>query len=158
MESPTKAVSEHKRSNSEIMNSTAGTVNGQKANLNFLSSTKREDFWINQITTPFTHPTHLENPGPGKYNHEKRKDDIKARILTEETVHIPFGASAERDCNRKAKKHQSPGPGAYIDPNNPVFSSVSQPLLKFSSDRTFAEAHGIKLGPFGSNQDRFQKH
>ena len=30
-------------------------------------------------------------------------------------------------------------------------------MLKFSSDRTFAEAHGIKLGGFGTNQKRFEK-
>lgn len=45
-----------------------------------------------------------------------------------------------------------PGPGSYIDINNPHNSSVSKPLLKFSSDRSFAEAHGIKLGAFGSNK------
>lgn len=50
-----------------------------------------------------------------------------------------------------------PGPGTYIDINNPQNSSVSKPLLKFSSDRTFAEAHGIKLGAFGSNAKRFDK-
>ena len=50
-----------------------------------------------------------------------------------------------------------PGPGTYIDINNPLFSSVSKPLLKFSSDRTFAEAHGIKLGAFGTNSKRFDK-
>ena len=33
---------------------------------------------------------------------------------------------------------------------------MSKPLLKFSSDRTFAEAHGIKLGAFGSNSKRFE--
>jgi len=33
---------------------------------------------------------------------------------------------------------------------------VAKPLLKFSSDRTFAEAHGIKLGAFGSNTKRFE--
>lgn len=30
-------------------------------------------------------------------------------------------------------------------------------MLKFSSDRTFAEAHGIKLGAFGTNSKRFEK-
>lgn len=50
-----------------------------------------------------------------------------------------------------------PGPGAYIDINNPQNSSVTKPMLKFSSDRTFAEAHGIKLGAFGSNAKRFEK-
>lgn len=44
-----------------------------------------------------------------------------------------------------------PGPGAYIDISNPLHSSVCKPLLKFSSDRSFVEAHGIKTGAFGSN-------
>lgn len=29
-------------------------------------------------------------------------------------------------------------------------------MLKFKNDRTFAEAHGIKVGPFGSNVARFE--
>jgi hypothetical protein len=99
----------------------------------------------------------MENPGPGKYNFEKKKDDIKAKILLEEAVSVPFGSSEERTCNKKPNKNQIPGPGTYIDINNPQFSSVSKPLLKFSSDRTFAEAHGIKLGAFGSNTKRFEK-
>lgn len=137
----------------------SGIIGANKTNQNFLSTTKREkDFWINKIDTPYTHPTHLLNPGPGKYNHEKKKDDIKTRILMEETVRVPFGSSEERPCLRKPMAKQPvPGPGTYIDINNPLFSSVSKPLLKFSSDRTFAEAHGIKLGAFGSNTKRFEK-
>jgi hypothetical protein len=97
------------------------------------------------------------NPGPGKYNFEKKKDDIKSRLLVEETVHVPFGSSEERGCLKKSSlKQHNPGPGTYIDINNPLFSSVSKPLLKFSSDRTFAEAHGIKLGAFGTNSKRFE--
>lgn len=113
---------------------------------------------MNKIETPYTHPTNMLNPGPGKYNHEKKKDDIKTRLLVEETVHVPFGSSEERGCMKKTVvKQPVPGPGAYIDINNPLFSSVSKPLLKFSSDRTFAEAHGIKLGAFGTNSKRFDK-
>jgi len=98
------------------------------------------------------------NPGPGKYNHEKKKDDIKTRILMEETVHVPFGSSEERGCFKKPPTKQNlPGPGTYIDIFNPLNSSVSKPLLKFSSDRTFAEAHGIKLGAFGTNSKRFDR-
>lgn len=142
-----------------MMNSSSYPSGGVKANQNFLSSTKREkDFWINRIETPYTHPTSMLNPGPGKYNHEKKKDDIKTRLLVEETVHVPFGSSEERGCMKKTVvKQPVPGPGSYIDINNPLFSSVSKPLLKFSSDRTFAEAHGIKLGAFGTNSKRFEK-
>ena len=154
----------HRRTNSEsgINESLVGSNGmggGNRTNQNFLTNTKREkDFWINKIETPYTHPTSMLNPGPGKYNHEKKKDDIKSRILMEETVHIPFGSSDERACMKKpATKQTVPGPGTYIDINNPLFSSVSKPLLKFSSDRTFAEAHGIKLGAFGTNSKRFDK-
>lgn len=157
-------IGDHKRSNSDSgineseMNASSMT-NANKTNQNFMSTTKREkDFWINRIDTPYTHPTSMLNPGPGKYNHEKKKDDIKTRILMEETVHVPFGSSEERPCMRKpVPKQPVPGPGTYIDINNPLNSSVSKPLLKFSSDRTFAEAHGIKLGAFGSNTKRFEK-
>ena len=141
------------------MNTSSFPGGGIKANQNFLSTTKREkDFWVNRIETPYTHPTHMLNPGPGKYNHEKKKDDIKTRLLVEDTVHVPFGSSEERACMRKnVAKQPNPGPGTYIDINNPLYSSVSKPLLKFSSDRTFAEAHGIKLGAFGTNSKRFEK-
>lgn len=142
---------DHRRSSSD-----SGAPNG-KGNQNFLSTTKREDHWINRMDAPYTHPTNFQNPGPGKYNHEKKKDDIKAKILLEETVHIPFGTSEERACNKPHPKTLVPGPGTYIDPLNPHNSSVAKPLLKFSSDRTFAEAHGIKLGAFGSNAKRFDR-
>lgn len=46
-----------------------------------MSTTKRDDFWKNKIETPFTKATSEENPGPGKYNLEKKKDDIKTKIL-----------------------------------------------------------------------------
>ena len=72
------------------------------------------------METPYTHPTNFKNPGPGKYNHEKSKiDDIKTKILLEETVHIPFGVSEERPCNKKQARSVVPGPGTYIDISNP---------------------------------------
>jgi hypothetical protein len=57
---------------------------------------------LNSITTPYTHPTTFENPGPGKYNIEKsKKDDIKTKVLLEETVKVPFLTGAERECNKR---------------------------------------------------------
>lgn len=67
----------------------------------------------------------------------------------------PFNSTNERECNKKKAASNVPGPGTYIDINNPMHSSVCKPLLKFSSDRSFAEAHGIKIGAFGSNSLRF---
>jgi hypothetical protein len=52
-----------------------------------MSTTTRGDFWRNEITAPFTKQTYLGNPGPGQYPIGKKKgDDIKSRLLQEETV------------------------------------------------------------------------
>jgi hypothetical protein len=85
--------------------------NNSDANIqNFQSTTKREGFWDNNISAPYTKPTFVkEVPGPGKYNHEKNKDDLRAKIVEE--VSIPFSASGERDCLKKLNKTQQPGPG-----------------------------------------------
>jgi hypothetical protein len=55
------------------------------------------------MKTPFTHPTNFQNPGPGKYHQDKKKDDIRAKILNAENL-PPFGAGAERECNKKPSK------------------------------------------------------
>ena len=73
---------------------------------------------MNKIETPFTHSTAFQNPGPGKYDHSKKKNDIRTKII-EESSNIPFGTGAERACNKKQLKSQIPGPGTYIDINNP---------------------------------------
>jgi hypothetical protein len=54
-----------------------------------LSSTKREGFWDNKIETPYT-KSYSGGPGPGKYDLDKKADDIKSKIIQEEAVHVPF--------------------------------------------------------------------
>ena len=76
------------------MNSTLGDSKfegsqGGRPNSNgfFLSTTARGDFWKNDPSAPFTQQTYMQNPGPDKYPVEKKKgDDIKSRLLQEETV------------------------------------------------------------------------
>jgi len=63
------------------------------------------------------------NPGPGKYDHEKKKDDIKNKIVMDEAVQPPFNSSDDRTCNKKTKV-ANPGPGSYIDINNPLHCSM----------------------------------
>jgi hypothetical protein len=75
----------------------------------------------------------------------------------EETVHVPFGSSNEREVNKKFKTF-GPGPGTYIDINNPNNSSICKSLNKIKEDRTLAESQGIKIGAFGSTQARFDKN
>lgn len=119
-----------------------------------MSTTQRQDFWRNDIVTPYTKQTYQTNPGPGQYTLGKKKDDdIKSRLLVEETVQVPFGHAAERACNKK-NKVQGPGPGQYIDISNPLNSSVCKGLNKIREDRTLAESQGVKLGVFGSTTTR----
>ena len=51
-------------------------------------------------------------------------------------------------------KAPNPGPGAYIDINNPNNSSICKSLAKIREDRSLAESQGVKLGIFGSNTAR----
>jgi hypothetical protein len=117
-----------------------------------LNTTHRVDFWSNEIETPYTKQTFMKNPGPGSYNLGKKKgDDIKSKLLMEETVHVPFGSSNEREVNKKFKT-TGPGPGTYIDINNPNNSSICKSLNKSKDDRALVESQGIKIGAFGSTQ------
>ena len=73
--------------------------------------------------------------------------------MQEETVTVPFGASDDRPCNKQIKA-PNPGPGSYIDVNNPNYSSVCKSLSKIQEDRQLAQSQGVKLGAFGSTTDR----
>lgn len=63
------------------------------------------------MEAPYSKPSNIENPGPGKYDHEQKKNDIKSKIINEETVKVPFNSSEVRDINKKVDKQQVPGPG-----------------------------------------------
>jgi len=84
---------------------------------------------------------------------KKKGDDIKSRLLQEETVQVAFNQQEERNCNKNMKA-PNPGPGAYIDINNPNNSSICKGLSKIREDRTLAESQGVKIGVFGSNTAR----
>ncbi len=99
----------------------------------------RGDFWKNELNAPYTKQTYLQTPGPGQYPLNKKKDDIKTRLLQEETVQVAFCQQEERDCNKDLKT-VNPGPGAYIDINNPNNSSICKSLAKIREDRTLAES------------------
>ena len=135
----------------------ATSTTSGKQNLNpFMSTTQRGDFWKNELNAPFTKQTYLGNPGPGQYAVGKKKgEDIKSRLLQEETVQVAFNQQEERDCNKDVKA-PNPGPGSYIDINNPNNSSICKSLAKIKEDRTLAESQGVKLGVFGSNTSRFE--
>lgn len=77
--------------------------------------------------------------------------------MNEEAVHVAFNSSDVRDIN-KTLKSPNPGPGTYININNPHHCAFkSSGNLVANDDRNFQEEQGVKLGPFGSNQERFYK-
>ena len=71
-------------------------------------------------------------------------------------MHVPFNCSDERGCNKKVRT-VAPGPGTYIDINNPNNSSICKSLNKIKEDRSLAESQGVKLGAFGTTCGRFDK-
>lgn len=52
----------------------------------FMSKTARGRFWQHDEKAPYTRQTFSTVVGPGQYDHEKKKDNIKNKILIEETV------------------------------------------------------------------------
>lgn len=82
----------------------------------------------------------MNTPGPQHYQANKKKgEDIKSKLLVEETMNVAFNQTAERECNKKVKS-ANPGPGTYIDINNPNNSSICKSLNKIKEDRTLAES------------------
>ena len=75
--------------------------------------------------------------------------------MAEEAVHAAFNSSDDRPCNKKVKAPH-PGPGTYIDITNPMHCSMKTQVQNWNKEeRTQQEEQGIKLGPFGTNTNRF---
>ena len=95
--------------------------------------------------------------GPGHYDHEKKKDDLRNKVIAEEAVHPAFSSTQLREFQKKTKT-VAPGPGTYIDINNPLHCSFRTQVANLNrEERHQQEEQGIKLGPFGANKDRFFK-
>ena len=102
----------HRRTNSEsgINESLVGSNGmggGNRTNQNFLTNTKREkDFWINKIETPYTHPTSMLNPGPGKY------DTVPVESPRSHAMApgFAFQLGPKDSTHQNVLKNQSPGP------------------------------------------------
>lgn len=79
-----------------VSNTAASTDNNSSTlttdNLNpFYSKTTRGDMWMADRDAPYTRQSYAKNPAPNVYFDQKKKDDVKARLLAEETISVPFG-------------------------------------------------------------------
>jgi len=66
----------------------------------------------------------------------------------------PFNCSAARQL--KSNIRPGPGPGAYIDVNNPHYSSVSHKLVGYLNEKIRAYKKGVSFQCFGTNVERFK--
>ncbi|KAJ0401561.1 hypothetical protein ATCC90586_002869 [Pythium insidiosum] len=83
----------------------------------FGSTSQRTDL-LSQLSAPFSSPTFLATPGPGKYTQRTAAHSLhisrasRSRSFREQQ-HIGFASATQRYCLSKPKPSSSPGPGAY---------------------------------------------
>lgn len=85
--------------------------------------------WRADISAPYTKQTYNSTPAPNAYFDNKKKDDIKARLLAEEVQVVSFGSRDNRPCNKPIKAPY-PGPGNYINIFDAKNSSVGNKTIK----------------------------
>ncbi|KAE9337542.1 hypothetical protein PR003_g11957 [Phytophthora rubi] len=86
----------------------------------FGSTTGRTEL-TSQVTAPFSHPTYITTPGPGKYGSASRYAGSKQLGRKTSGASIPhyradgvgFSCATERPCLAPTKAPPAPGPGAY---------------------------------------------
>lgn len=86
----------------------------------FGSTTGRTDL-VSHITTPFSHPTYMTTPGPGRYGVARTNNSSQQLGTNLSGASIPhhrpdgmgFSCVTERPCLVNAKTPAAPGPGTY---------------------------------------------
>ena len=150
---------------SETVTPGPGTYDKQRSlssdtpDLNFLSTTERQG-WDNDISQPFTRATNrVLGPGPCAYQRDAKQRSPYNKHSVEPIRNTAFNSSQARVTSMHVRNLSSPGPGQYIDPNDPGQSSVTHKLVKYSREKDVADSlGGQKSAPFGSDQkDRFEK-
>jgi len=97
-------------------------------------------------------------PGPGHYNIDRKDMRTAKPQKIFDKIEVGFSSTTERGLLKSSNsKKNEIGPGAYIDVNNPIHSSVCKSLLKYAVDRGIMMAHGLDAKPFGIGGKRFEK-
>jgi hypothetical protein len=125
--------------------------------MGFLTATKRGGQWLNSVDNPYTKQYDKLQPTFAHILDEKRKKvDLirsKRKIIDKSVLKsAPFNIQASRNFEY-ASKTLGPGPGSYIDINNPKYSSVlhkhTENIQSTSTKKTNLQSN------FGSSIDRF---
>lgn len=122
-----------------------------------MTATKREGQWLNSVENPYSKQYGKLQPTFAKILDEKRKkvDLIRNKRKIKDKSDLktaPFNIQANRDFDY-ASKTLGPGPGSYIDINDPKYSSV---LHKHADviKTSFMKKSNVRSN-FGTNIDRF---
>ena len=100
--------------------------------------------WEADIRAPFTKQTNRTTPAPTAYFNSKKQDDIRKRLLNEQTHQVPFGTSEDRPF-KKELPERAPGPGTY-------FSQTSTQVSTKAPE--YADTEKLKIDQVGSNAER----
>lgn len=97
--------------------------------IGFMTATKREGQWLNSVEAPYTKQYYKIQPKLSELFKEKQKriDKIRSKNIkksrNQKIKSPPFNTQANRSFE-KSHKRLGPGPGSYIDINDPKHSSV----------------------------------
>jgi hypothetical protein len=90
-------------------------------------------------------------PGPAFYFNKLPVDNFKDRLLKQHKLQVPFGSfqPCAWQTNPEQQKGHVPGPGAYIDINDPLYSSVTKSLYKLKQKTEWQGVIGNQTLAFG---------
>ena len=125
-----------------------------------MSATKREGQWLNQIDNPYTKQYNKLRPTFAMQIQEKQQRIEEIRLKKKNgsknnIVNAPFNIQASRNYDYAADT-LGPGPGSYIDVNDPKYSSVNNKNIPYGNPQVAALKKTIIPNNFGSNIDRFE--
>lgn len=128
--------------------------------LGFMSETEREGQWLNSVDNPYTKQYNKLKPNISQLLYEKQKRiekirDKRVKTDKQASKSIPFNTQATREFDYTGDA-LGPGPGTYIDVNNPKYSSVLNKSIQYGTSHDSIMKKATNPSNFGSNIDRFE--
>ena len=125
----------------------------------FMSATKREGQWLNKIDNPYTKQYSKLRPTFAMLLQEKQQriEEIRGKKKQgskNNIVNAPFNIQASRNYEYAADT-LGPGPGSYIDVNDPKYSSINHKNTVYGNPQVAALKKANLPNNFGSSIDRF---
>lgn len=127
--------------------------------LGFMTATRREGQWLNSVGNPYTKQYDILEPTPKSLYHDKKKkvDRIRNKILKKRKKKVenpPFNVLENRSFEYLGKT-LGPGPGSYINVNDPKFSSVMHKHTHYGNTSYEDAKPSPGKNNFGSSIERF---